>query len=420
MKLKLENHPCFNDSARHKFGRIHLPVAPKCNIQCNYCNRKFDCMNESRPGVTSRVLSPGQALHYLKEAVALTPSISVVGIAGPGDPFANPEETMETLRLVRKEYPEMLLCVATNGLNLLPYIPELKELEVSHVTITINAIDPEAGAEIYAWVRHEKRMHRDTEAAELLIGRQLEALKALKKAGITAKVNTIIIPTVNDHHVLAVAEHVAGLGADILNCLPYYNTKETVFENIKEPPAEMVAEIQLATSAYLPQMKHCARCRADAVGIIGKINSEAVQAKLLEAASLPKNPSEKRPYLAVASLEGVLVNQHLGDAERFLVYGMDGSTGECSLVDSRTAPAPGGGRHRWEAVADVIKDCRALLCSSAGDNPTKVLNTRGIEVMVLEGVIEDAVSGIFRGEDIRHMARNSRKHACTGTGGGCG
>ncbi|TCD48689.1 radical SAM protein [Chlorobium sp. N1] len=420
MKLKLENHPCFNDSARHRFGRIHLPVAPKCNIQCNYCNRKFDCMNESRPGVTSRVLSPGQALHYLKEAVALTPSISVVGIAGPGDPFANPLETMETLRLVRREYPEMLLCVATNGLELLPYIPELKELEVSHVTITINAIDPAVGAEIYAWVRHEKRMHRDTEAAELLIGRQLEALRALKEAGITAKVNTIIIPTVNDHHVQDVARHVAGLGADILNCLPYYNTRETVFENIGEPPAEMVAEIQLATSAYLPQMKHCARCRADAVGIIGHLNSEAVQAKLLEAAALPKNPSDHRPYLAVTSLEGVLVNQHLGDADRFLIYGMDPKTGDCTLVDSRPAPSPGGGQHRWEAVADVIKDCRTLLCSSAGDNPTMVLNTRGIEVMVLEGVIEDAVGGIFRGEDIRHMARNSRKHACTGTGGGCG
>jgi len=157
MVLKLENHPCFNDASRHTFGRIHLPVAPKCNIQCNYCNRKFDCMNENRPGVSSKLLSPGQALHYLKGAVELSPNISVVGIAGPGDPFANPDETMETLHLVRKEYPEMLLCVATNGLNLLPYIDELAELEVSHVTITINAIDPAVGAEIYAWVRQREK-----------------------------------------------------------------------------------------------------------------------------------------------------------------------------------------------------------------------------------------------------------------------
>ena len=51
-------HPCFDKEARHKNARVHLPVAPKCNIQCNYCNRKFDCVNESRPGVTSSVLTP--------------------------------------------------------------------------------------------------------------------------------------------------------------------------------------------------------------------------------------------------------------------------------------------------------------------------------------------------------------------------
>jgi len=295
MSLKIENHPCFNDASRHKFGRIHLPVAPKCNIQCNYCNRKFDCMNENRPGVTSRILSPLQALHYLEQALVLSPNIAVVGIAGPGDPFANPDETMETLRLVRAKYPEMLLCLATNGLELLPYIDELAELKVSHVTITINAIDPVIGAEVYAWVRYKKKVYREIEAAKVLIANQLESLIKLKKAGITAKVNSIIIPGVNDTHVIAVASKVAELGADILNCLPYYSTTETVFENIEEPSLEMVAEIQTATSAYLPQMKHCARCRADAVGIIGELNNEEMMKKLAEAAALPKNPSEKRP-----------------------------------------------------------------------------------------------------------------------------
>ena len=63
--MNLLNHPCFNDKVRHTFGRVHLPVAPRCNIQCKFCNRKFDCINESRPGVTSGVLSPAQAMVYL-------------------------------------------------------------------------------------------------------------------------------------------------------------------------------------------------------------------------------------------------------------------------------------------------------------------------------------------------------------------
>ena len=155
--IDFNNHPCFSKEAHKKYGRIHLPVAPRCNIQCNFCNRKYDCINESRPGVTSNVLTPGQAVAYLESVVAKRPEISVVGIAGPGDPFANPEETMQTLRLVRKKFPKLMLCVATNGMGVGPYIDELAELNTSHVTITMTAIDPEIGAKIYSWVRDGKR-----------------------------------------------------------------------------------------------------------------------------------------------------------------------------------------------------------------------------------------------------------------------
>ena len=33
-------HPCFDKEAKLKYARIHIPVAPKCNVQCGYCNRK--------------------------------------------------------------------------------------------------------------------------------------------------------------------------------------------------------------------------------------------------------------------------------------------------------------------------------------------------------------------------------------------
>ena len=80
--MNIENHPCFNPGACKSFGRVHLPVAPRCNIQCKFCNRKFDCVNETRPGVTSAVLSPGQAMVYLEAVFAQKRNIAVVGIAG--------------------------------------------------------------------------------------------------------------------------------------------------------------------------------------------------------------------------------------------------------------------------------------------------------------------------------------------------
>jgi len=86
--MDLSTHPCFDNEARLKYARVHLPVAPACNVQCNFCDRKFDCANESRPGVTSVLLDPAQAARYVDEVVMKDPSIRVVGIAGPGDPLA--------------------------------------------------------------------------------------------------------------------------------------------------------------------------------------------------------------------------------------------------------------------------------------------------------------------------------------------
>ena len=40
---KVKNHPCYSEEAHHHYARMHVAVAPACNIQCNYCNRKYDC-----------------------------------------------------------------------------------------------------------------------------------------------------------------------------------------------------------------------------------------------------------------------------------------------------------------------------------------------------------------------------------------
>lgn len=76
--IKRHQHPCFNAAVKGLFGRVHLPVAPKCNIKCNYCNRKYDCVNESRPGVTSNILTPGQALADMRKVLEQEPRIKEI------------------------------------------------------------------------------------------------------------------------------------------------------------------------------------------------------------------------------------------------------------------------------------------------------------------------------------------------------
>jgi nitrogen fixation protein NifB len=422
MTLDLTRHPCFNEAARQTAARIHLPVAPRCNVQCNFCDRRFDCLNESRPGVTSAVLTPQQAVYYLDRAIEKSPAIRVVGIAGPGDPFASPDETLETLKLVRSRYPEMLLCVASNGLEVAAHAGALAGLQVSHVTLTVNAIDPEIGARIYAWVRAGIRVLRGADAAALLLERQIAAIVELKRHGIVVKINTIVMPGVNDEHAAEVAREVSALGANIMNCIPMYPVSGTPFESLGELDHGKLAALRSQTAEFMPQMQHCTRCRADAVGLLGEAqNSELIE--LLQAtAAGPANPYERRPYVALASHEGVLINQHVGEATRFWVFEPQ-SGGPPRLVETRDAPEPGSGATRWYDLAELLHDCKAVFASAVGQTPRRVLEQHGIRVIEAVGVASDAIAAWnSNGQVPRGMQKlfQGCGRGCAGPGTGCG
>lgn len=418
--MDFSKHPCFSAEARHTTGRIHLPVAPKCNIQCNFCNRKFDCVNESRPGVASTILSPDQALGYLKEVDDRVENLAVVGIAGPGDPFANAEETIATMKKVGEAFPEKILCLATNGLGLLEYVDEIASLNVSHVTVTLNAVDPEIGAKIYSWIRFGSRVLRGVEGAKLLLERQTAAITALKARGVTVKINTVIIPGINDGHAEEVARYAAALGADVQNCIPLMHVEETAFADRPVPDAGEMQALRFAAGKHLRQMSHCARCRADAVGKLGEANTEEIQALLKKAARI--GPTDERPFIAVASREGLFVNCHVGEALQLWIF--KNETGKPVLIERRPTPVPGGGDERWEALAKTIPDCFALLASGCGNAPLTILAKRGIAVTAAECLVRDAAEPLFRGEPIPKVLERAAGSCgsgalCSGTGTGC-
>jgi len=419
--MDISNHPCFNGKARSSYGRVHLPVAPRCNIQCKFCNRQYDCVAESRPGVTSTILSPGQARAYLNDLLVQQPEIAVVGIAGPGDPFANTAQTLETLRLVRSHFPDLLLCVATNGLELSSCVDELVALEVSHVTVTINAVDPAVAAKLYSWVRYKKRMYRGLNAARLLLAQQRRALQALCETSIITKVNTVVVPGINDHHVSEISAVLRQLGVDAQNCIPHHPVPGTPFAGRQKPGQELMNKIRNQAADHLKQMSHCMRCRADAAGLLDVSCSTHNVISIEHYAKLNRDPSQHRPYVAAVSNEGVLVNQHLGEAHEFLVFRWDPDNGKM-LVDRRPAPAPGGGPRRWSAVAELLRDCSALLVGDAGPNPTSVLTASGLKVWRLQGMLQDVVPAALQGQDLTPYEKVDKfvcGAGCSGGGMGC-
>jgi predicted Fe-Mo cluster-binding NifX family protein len=119
------------------------------------------------------------------------------------------------------------------------------------------------------------------------------------------------------------------------------------------------------------------------------------------------NDTETKPYgttfrAAVSSYEGVLINQHLGMADKLLVF--DFNEDSCRLVEQRRTPPKGNGSERWEALADLISDCQFLLTNSAGRPPVEILTARGIKVCEAEGNADRRCSGSpLSGHERLHM-----------------
>lgn len=257
LEEKSKTHPCFSDSGHLRYARMHLPVAPKCNIQCNYCDRQYNCINESRPGVTSEILTPEEAFQKFLIVKERVENLSVIGFAGPGDTLANFDKVKKTVELIKKNSPDLTFCLSTNGLRLPLYAQEIIDIGISHTTITINTVNSETGKRIYSGV--------DT---EILLKNQLEGLKYLSDREIACKVNIVAIKDINIDHIEEVVKTVKEYGAFKTNIMQLIPARGTKFENIPPISDKELNEIRKKCSEHLSQMYHCRQCRADAVGLL--------------------------------------------------------------------------------------------------------------------------------------------------------
>ena len=446
IRQKVQDHPCYSEEAHHYFARMHVAVAPACNIQCNYCNRKYDCANESRPGVVSELLHPDQAIKKVLAVAAAIPQMSVLGIAGPGDPLANPERTFETFRQLSEKAPDIKLCVSTNGLNLPQYVDEIAKHNIDHVTITINCIDPEVGAQIYPWIYWENKRIRGVEAAKILIEQQQKGLEMLTARGILVKVNSVMIPGVNDKHLAEVSKVVKAKGAFLHNVMPLIAEAEhgTYYGLMGQasPTALELQALQDECAGDMSMMRHCRQCRADAVGLLGEdrgaeftmdkidvmdidyaaamerrkevrdaLIDQMEQKRALHAPieeSTPTGlPADDRPVLMAVAAKNGLVGEHFGHAREFLVY--EASPAGVRFIGHRKVDLYCGGLDtcgEGDVEPDSILDktiaslagCEAVLCSKIGFEPWGKLESSGIAPNGEHAMepIEEAVLAVYR------------------------
>jgi len=431
---KIKDHPCYSEEAHHYFARMHVAVAPACNIQCNYCNRKYDCSNESRPGVVSERLTPEEALRKVVAVAAAVPELSVLGIAGPGDALANWKKTRATFEAVREVIPDIKFCLSTNGLALPDHVDEIAGMAIDHVTITINAVDPAIGARIYPWIFFDHKRRTGLEAATILLERQMRGLEMLTARGVLVKINSVMIPGINDDHLPEVNREVRARGAFLHNVMPLisdpaHGTHFGLTGQRGPTPAELKA-LQDRLDGGVRLMRHCRQCRADAIGLLGEDRGQDFTLdKLPETVTYDAAPRQAyrafvaaergdrgaaradalrsvgivtddvRLLVAVATKGGARVNEHFGHAREFQVY--EAGPKGIALVGHRKVDAYCMGGFGEDATLGptiaALDGIDTVLCARVGDCPREALAAAGITVTDAHAYdyIETAVGRVY-------------------------
>ncbi|MFT4095573.1 MAG: nitrogenase cofactor biosynthesis protein NifB [Rhodoblastus sp.] len=432
---KIKDHPCYSEEAHHYFARMHVAVAPACNIQCNYCNRKYDCANESRPGVVSEKLTPDEATRKVITVANEVPQLSVLGIAGPGDACYDWKKSKTTFENVSKDIPDIKLCISTNGLMLPDHVEELAAMNVDHVTITINMVDPEIGTKIYPWIFYKGKRYTGLEASQILHERQMQGLEMLTQRGILAKINSVMIPGVNDEHLLEVNKWVKARGAFLHNVMPLISDPahgtHYGLTGQRGPTAMELKALQDKLEGGAKLMRHCRQCRADAVGLLGEDRGQEFTKDLLPE-TVAYDPARREAYrevvarergdhvaakneaiggvraaaseskllVAVATKGGGRVNVHFGHATEFQVYEA-GPKGIVFVGHRKVEQYCQGGfgdDATLDGVIATLEGIEVVLCAKIGDCPKEQLAGAGIDVTdaYAHEYIESAVAALYQ------------------------
>lgn len=110
--------------------------------------------------------------------------------------------------------------------------------------------------------------------------------------------------------------------------------------------------------------------------------------------------------IAVASSDGIVVNNHFGKARQFYVYQVDSDEQIHFLEKRNVTPVCEGGNHDDEKLKgnlQTIKDCKYLLVSRIGSGAAAIAESFGIESYEIPGIIEESVDKLIKHIKIKKL-----------------
>jgi predicted Fe-Mo cluster-binding NifX family protein len=103
--------------------------------------------------------------------------------------------------------------------------------------------------------------------------------------------------------------------------------------------------------------------------------------------------------VAVASSDGIVVNQHFGHTEQFIIYDLKDKADFTFLEVRKINPPCSFGTHNQNALEEAVEkisDCNYVLCYQIGKGAYEVLKERGIYAFAVGDYIEAALIRLLK------------------------
>lgn len=114
---------------------------------------------------------------------------------------------------------------------------------------------------------------------------------------------------------------------------------------------------------------------------------------------------KKKNLIAVASSDGIVVNNHFGKARTFYIY--EEKDDKITYVEKREVePVCNGGNHdddRLQENLEKFTDCKYLLVSRIGYGAAAAVQSYGIDTYELPGMIEDSIRQVINYEKVKNL-----------------
>lgn len=101
--------------------------------------------------------------------------------------------------------------------------------------------------------------------------------------------------------------------------------------------------------------------------------------------------------IAIASTDGIVINQHFGHADRFHIVDIE-ENGYSFVETRKVAKCCNGGEHEessFETVASTLGDCKAIFVSRIGPGAATYMEAKGFEIFEAPYVIEDVLKKVI-------------------------